>query len=67
MIAWLRQKKARLYFRWRVWRDTAGDLNRRVTVENELSKAANGETELPSAADCRRMAQKLAIPDELCK
>lgn len=54
----------RLRHRWRMWRSTGDDLNRRVDVERVLLNAAAGRRPLPDAAECRRLAYKLGIPSE---
>lgn len=38
-------------------------LNRRAEVEEELFQMARGQRPLPTADDCRRLAQKLGDPD----
>ena len=51
----------RLRVRWRMWRNTASDLNRRVDVENKLlaaHKSGNGI----DAEQCRELAYKLGVP-----
>lgn len=40
-------------------------LNRRTTVENMLFEMAAGKRPLPTAEECREMALKLGVPDEL--
>lgn len=40
-------------------------LNRRVLVETALLEAAAGKRPLPTAAECRALARKLGVPDQL--
>lgn len=50
----------RLYVRYRMWRNTAHYLARRVEVENALLTAAKGKGLAPDA--CRDLAYKLGVP-----
>lgn len=43
---------------------SAEELNRRVDVENALLQSAAGARPLPDAAECRRLALHLGIPDD---
>jgi len=58
MIATIRRWRYRLRF----WRSYEASLNRRAQVEEELHKIARGKKPLPTAEDCRRMANKLGMP-----
>lgn len=52
----------RMRYRLRFWRTYEASLNRRADVETELFEMARGKRPLPTAEDCRRMANKLGMP-----
>lgn len=48
--------------------DWVGDfINRRTDIENELRAMAAGKLPLPTAEDCRRMADTLSIPSNFLR
>ena len=51
----------RLRVRWRMWRNSGPDLNRRTEVENVLLKVASGKRGPLTPAECRELALKLSI------
>jgi hypothetical protein len=51
----------RLRVRWRMWRNTASDLNRRVEVENRLLEYAKAGHHM-APETCRELALKLGVP-----
>lgn len=53
----------RFRWQWLIRRDSAKELNRRVEVEERLLDAAAGKVPLPDAKECRRLANKLGVPD----
>lgn len=62
MIQSIRTTLTRLRYRWHLVRHSATELNRRVTVEQQLLDAATGKRTLPDAAECRRLALQLGVP-----
>lgn len=51
----------RLRVRWRMWRNTGSDLNRRVEVENVLLSVASGKRGPLSKDECRELAFTLGV------
>jgi hypothetical protein len=51
----------RLRVRWRMWRNSGPDLNRRVEVESALLTASKTKAGL-SPERCRELAYKLGVP-----
>lgn len=52
----------RLFYRWRMWRNSADELNRRVEVENVLLNVASGKRPMLTKDECKKLAYKLGIP-----
>jgi len=61
----MREWLLRWKYRYIAWMGGADAMNRRVSVENYLWRAAAGEKPLPDAEKCRELARKLGIPTKL--
>ena len=64
MVQKIIDKYRRLQARWRIISRHGKELNRRVTIENELLAIAKGDAPLPTKDQCRVMALKLGTPVE---
>jgi len=60
----IRRKLIRLKWRWKTWRHTSGDLNRRVDVERVLWDVASGRRSPIESDEARKLALKLGVPNE---
>jgi hypothetical protein len=65
-MQWLRVKAPwwmyRIYLRYRLIRDSADQLNRRVEVENVLLAVASGKRATLTPEECKQLAYKLGVP-----
>lgn len=52
----------RMQARWRVFRNSGDQLNRRVEVENILLSVYSGKRPMLTQDECRELAYKLGIP-----
>lgn len=61
----MRQFLYRLQVRWGLIRRHGAELNKRVEIENELFRMAQGKQPLPTKQECRVLALKLGTPKRL--